>query len=70
MLAKTAEQRKVWDVIEARIDAAPKDGVNAEGDYNDSIYWSQQGYINGLRAGRLAAIKALDPPSQTPEATT
>jgi hypothetical protein len=59
MLCKTADQRAIWDRVEERIDAAPKDGLNTDGNYSDIIYWSQHGYINGLRAGRLAAINAL-----------
>lgn len=58
MLCKTPEQRAIWDRIEERIQTAPKNGLNAEGGYSDSIYWSQMGYIRGLRAGRLAAINA------------
>jgi hypothetical protein len=58
-ICKTDEQRTIWDVVEKRIDAAPKDGLNAEGNYVESIFWTQQGYISGLRAGRLAAISAM-----------
>jgi hypothetical protein len=59
MLCKTPEQKAIWDRVEERIEAAPKDGINAEGHYSDSVYWSQHGYINGLHAGRLAAVNAL-----------
>ena len=37
---------KILDLIESR----PMNGLNAEGNYVESIYWAQRGYINGLRA--------------------
>lgn len=64
MLCKTADQQAIWDRIDAKIEAEPKDGLNAEGNFSESIYWSQHGYINGLRAGRLAAINAINPKSE------
>ena len=62
MLCKTDDQQAIWDRIEEWIEAVPKDGLNAEGNYSESIYWSQHGYLAGLRAGRLAALSALKSP--------
>lgn len=62
-LCNTAEQLAIFDRIEQRIDAAPKDGIGAEGVYSEHVHSSQRAYVNGLCAGRLAAIKALEPGS-------
>lgn len=61
-LCKTAEQRAIFDRIEERIDAAPKDGIGAEGVYSEHVHSSQRAYLDGLRAGRLAAINSIKPP--------
>lgn len=61
MLCKTPEQRHVFEVIEVRIDATPTDGVGANGAYSEIIAEQQRSYVNGMRAARLAAIKALEP---------
>jgi hypothetical protein len=49
----------IWDAVEARIDAAPIDGISAEGQYSETVFNGQRLYVDGLRAGRLAAIAAL-----------
>jgi hypothetical protein len=49
----------IWDAVEARIDAAPIDGISAEGQYSETVFNGQRLYVDGLRAGRLAAINAL-----------
>lgn len=57
----------VWNNIDMQIDRAPRDGMNAEGEYNDRVADVQRAYINGMRAARLAAMKiidALDPSNQ------
>lgn len=59
MICKTREQRAIWDRIEALIEMAPKDGIGAEGGFSESVYVGQRLYLDGLRAGRLAAINVL-----------
>ena len=51
--------KAIWDRIEDRIDAAPSDGVNWEGDYSSHLRDSQRSYIEGMRSGRLAALAAV-----------
>lgn len=59
MLCKTDDQRAIWDAIEARIDAQPVDGMNAQG-FSEIIAEHQRAIIFGMRSARLAAIRALD----------
>lgn len=61
LLCETSDQRAIFDRIEERIDAVPKDGIGAEGVYSEHVHSSQRAYVNGLCAGRLAAIKAIAP---------
>lgn len=56
----TPEQQKIWDAVERHIEAFPADGTNASGDYSHSVHVMQRAYIDGLRVGRLAAIKAIE----------
>ena len=58
------DQQAVWDVIEQRIDAAPKDGMSATGKVNDTVLYQQAAFIDGMRAARLAAINALSRSAQ------
>jgi hypothetical protein len=48
--------------IDKHIDAAPVDGINAEGDYNLNVFNQQQSYVDGLKVARLAAIRSLSNP--------
>lgn len=64
-----ATQKRIWDVIEERIDAAPVDGIAADGQWNVHVKWQQRGYVDGLRSARLAAINAVAALPQ-PQATT
>lgn len=58
-LCTTPEQRAIFDRIEALIDAEPKDGISAEGVFSEHVHAGQRLYLDGLRAGRLAAINVL-----------
>lgn len=59
MICKTEEQRRIWDRVDERIEAERQDGIGAEGVYSEHVHATQRAYIDGLRAGRLAAINAL-----------
>ena len=45
-----SELAEIEDRVRRLLLSRPKDGLNAEGNYVESIYWAQRGYINGLRA--------------------
>jgi hypothetical protein len=49
----------VWEAVERHIDGTSVDGIAANGVYNQHVYDQQRAYINGLRAGRLAAMNAI-----------
>lgn len=56
-------KRAVWERIETLIDlevAAEMSGINAEGDPSERVADVQRAYVKGLRAGRLAAMKAIE----------
>jgi hypothetical protein len=59
MICKTPQQRAIFDRIEERIDAEPRDGISAEGFYSEHVHAAQQAFVQGLRSARLAAINAL-----------
>jgi hypothetical protein len=61
MLCKTPDQRKIFDRIGDRIEQEPSDSIGAAGTYSEIVAAQQRGYIQGLRSGRLAAIRAIDP---------
>lgn len=60
MLCKTPQQRAIFDRIEDLIESAPKDGISAEGCFSENVHSSQRAYLDGMRAGRLAAINVLN----------
>ena len=60
-LCKTEDQRKIFDRIGDRIEREPRDGIGASGVFSEIVEAQQRGYIQGLRSGRLAAIRAIDP---------
>ena len=51
----TALDKAIWDRIDELIDAPPVNGINAAGDYSESVEYQQRAFVNGLRLGRLAA---------------
>lgn len=51
--------QRVWDAIEARIEATPTDGIAADGKWNVHVKWQQVGFVDGMRSARLAARSAL-----------
>lgn len=50
---------EIWNRIGNLIEAAPKDGLNADGSPNAACAALQDGYINGLRMARMAAIAVV-----------
>lgn len=50
----------VWSQIDMMIEAAPSDGISAEGAFSDRVADVQRGYIDGLRSARLGAMKIID----------
>lgn len=60
-LCKTEDQRKIFDRIGDRIDGQKCDGIGAAGSFSEIVQAQQRGYIQGLRSGRIAAIRAIDP---------
>ncbi len=60
MICKTDDQRRIFDRVGERIEAEPQDGIGAEGVYSEHVHATQRAYVDGLRAGRLAAINALN----------
>jgi hypothetical protein len=61
VICKTEDQRKIFDRIGDRIEQQKNDGIGAAGVYSEIVAAQQRGYIEGLRSGRVAAIRAIDP---------
>jgi len=57
--AVTPQQRKVWDVIEASIEAQTVDGIGAEGTFSEIVAEHQRSLVSGMRAARLAALSVI-----------
>jgi len=53
-------RQAIFDRIGDRIEDAPRDGINAEGDYSENVAAEQRAFIAGMRSARLAAIKMID----------
>jgi hypothetical protein len=56
----TSTRKRIWDIIEERIDKHPTDGLSAEGVYSENIAAQQRSFLHGLRAGRVAAIRCCE----------
>lgn len=51
--------RKIWSVIDRRIEEAPTDGINAAGEYSETLYQIQQAFVAGMRSARRAAMTVV-----------
>jgi hypothetical protein len=60
----TSTRKRIWDIIEERIDKHPTDGLSAEGVYSENIAAQQRSFLHGLRAGRVAAIRCCERAAQ------
>ncbi|MGR3495243.1 hypothetical protein [Citreimonas sp.] len=53
--AREAERQAIFERITEYIDAAPCDGINAEGEFSEAVRAGQRKFIDGMRQARAAA---------------